>query len=1094
MTPEMPLIPENNKDEAEQPWFQRWIELVKSFLGATELEAIVKDLSTGSDSAGKVDRVLEIMSGKEDSQKRAFLDKLVGALLVEDSGEVENLLAAEIHEPEDLKIFDGLIQRAKIHESGDGIDLKKEEEAFVEARDKVKEKEEKSIDMVDAEFDKIGMAGIKEKIEEIQKQIEEQRLDRQTTPTKEWFEKELIARRIEVEYQSRNRMLNPLQESLKIKSLETTKNIVGRMFEGGGLPESLTAEQKAHLHLYFYDGNKRDITTKQKLLLKLIEAANENSETKKYLLEMAAPVNSHNTTMNKDTLNSLGSLIDDEVGKGAGKDVTDLLRMMAGGAEDGETTAGNSLRYLNIEPKLYKKLNEELKKRLGIDYDALVKDEELGIFRVSDVLSEDQKNRLTAIIFDRLAAEVRMAVDEGKDLRERQYEPLLRVYNTLTAIVGLDTAQKSEIKQKLNFEVISFMLFNSFQNEESNKMIAEMASHIGAEANIFTGMLRRKETFSIKGKDGKEMEVGEFNIYDWARIMGSKIVDPDDRAIFGITEPVDKVGRTYGTMMYASNKPEIKLLGKGVVTRQVILDQYGQEHYDKLIQKFAGKDFENEQQRIEAEKGFLESIGKKYFDYPNGVYVYWRMTNQMADYVGNAYIDNTKLVPPAGIPESLWKNDMKLLYLFHENYHGVKNIDMLLWLRTAFNSMMVKEASEIWSWLINVDENPTSQVESIYTGLFGGEKKKNDSRTSIATLVQQAFLKSMFEDETITLSKHNHHLHKRTKILEGIPAKSKDGLLVVDTMTRRRDWGTFREKMYREATGWSDSVFEQMDFGFIANKMKHIPKIRETLLEGASNKSLNRQKFFYLIDNMSDEFALFDNLAQKRGDTPMKYNLDNFGVASKAALALAQDITYANGIAFIAEAQKVSGVGKIGELAISVIERIREKRESMELWQKYVIPMIKDGRVVVDPDSYVGDLPGAYPLFKLEERTVTLNDISMHPEGVSIASLGGDVKGVDKEEIQFKYALDRLWELNIVTEEEYKHFVKDFYKEMKGWNNKKNPLSELWAHVSGKKLIEYWAARLNVPGEVLEKWIFEGGAEFFGLWWKYFNGTGAAHH
>lgn len=1075
----------------EESWFEKWVDLIKNLLGAKELEEIAKDFAskTGIDHAKDINKVVEVLHGAEDEEKRGFLNKLVGALLDNNDDEVNNLIKAKFIEQTERDLFDELVEQTKNRKKGNQIVDKDETERYGKVEKIVIERREKSItQIVDASKVK-GEGDLAIEIKSIQDQVKEEAKAKKTEPTQAWFEIHIKEREIETQELKRNGKINPNQELIRNKSTEVVKRLTEILYEDGDLPDDLTLEERVALRNFVFVGNKKDLPVKQKLLFRLMNHAKEGSETKRLLAEMIYE-RPTNPDIDESKLSRLETLIDQESGIGSGTDMTDLLRMMNGGVSDDEAIASNSLRYLNIEPKIYIKMNEELRGKLNISFDALVRDDELKIYRVSSELTSDQKKQLTTLIFDRLAAEVRMIVDEGKDLREKQYEPLLRVYNTLTAIVGLDTAQKSEIKQKLNFEVISFMMFNSFQNDETKKMVAEMASHIGAESNIFTGMLRRKETFIITDASGKEMEIGAFNIYDFAKIAGSKITNPEDRAAYKITKPASEVGRTHASMMYSSNKPEEKLLGRGILTKRVIIDQYGESHYEQLLHDYLNipNDGEKVPIPLDREREFLDKIGKKYFDYHNGVFVYWGMTNQMADYVGNAYIDNSKLVPPAGIPESLWKNDMKLLYLFHENYHGVKNVDMLLWLRTAFNSMLVKEASEVWSWIINTDENVVTKVETIYTGLFGGKKSTHGVK------VQQAFLESMFEEDKITLSEKNHKLHHKTKILESIKTKKKDGLLVVDTMTRRRDWGTFNEKMRETANTWDDAVFEDMDFAFIAEKMKHLPRVSEVLLEGVNDPKLNKQKFFFLIDNMSDEFALFDNLSQKRGDTPMKYNLDYFAKASQAAIALATDITYANAIAFIAEAQKVSGVGKVGDLAMMVLERVREKREAMGWWQSYVIPKIVDGRVKIDSGSYVGDLPGAYPLFELEERSVSAEDIRMHPEGVSIASLSGDPKGVDKEEIHFKYALDRMWQLNILTEEEYKHAVKEFFHEMKGWNNKKNPVAELWAHVSGKKLIEYWAAQLNVPGEVLEKWIFEGGAEFFGLWWKYFNGTGAAHH
>lgn len=1088
VAPETPPVDSGKEKDIKsfsEKWYTKWVELFKSFLGTKDLEAIAKDLSEkkGSSAASRTNEVLGIIQGKEDDKKKNLLNTLVSALIQEDDEAVNRILDSTLHD-DDKGLFKPLADQTKARKEKK-VDPDKEKEEYDKLQKEVEARKGESIKIINKKLVSEKKDGLKKKIDRERQRIEEERKKRDEEPTEEWFKKSLLNAEVLLNEKVRNRKANPVEERVGREVIDTAKRVIGSYFESGTISERLTDEEKFFLQLYFYDGDNTSKSVKQRLLVKLINSTGEGTDTKKYLSDLASPRKAAEEVLSEERLKKLEQLVDQESGKGAGKYVSDLLKMMSGEGNP-ESMSANSLRYLNIEPKLYEKLNNELKGKLGISFDALVRDDELGIYRVSGDLNENQKKHLTALIFDRLAAEVRMAVDEGKDLRERQYEPLLRVYNTLTAIVGLDTAQKSEIKQKLNFEVISFMLFNSFQSEESKKMIAEMASHIGAESNIFTGMLRRKETFRITDAYGKEMEIGAFNIYDFAKIAGSKIINQEDRLAFGITKPASEVGRTYGTMMYASNKPEEKLLGRGIVTRRVIIDQYGQNAYDKLLRDYIN--VETGPVPLDAEKDFLDKIGKKYFDYHNGIYVYWGMTNQMADYVGNAHIDNSKLAPPAGIPESLWKNDMKLLYLFHENYHGVKNVDMLLQLRTAFNSMLVKEASEVWSWIINTEENPVTKVESIYTGLFGGKK------SSHGVLVQQAFLGAMFEDETIHLGENNHKLHHKTKILEGIPVKTKKGLLVVDTMTRRRDWVTFNEKMREQAKGWDESVFEEMDFTFIAEKMKHLPRVSQTLLEGGKDPRLNKQKFFFLIDSMSDEFALFDNLSQKRGDDPMKYNLDYFANASKAGITLAQDITYANAIAFIAEAQKVSGVGKVGELAISILERVREKREAMGLWQTYIIPKIVDGKVVIDPGSYVGDLPGSYPLFELEERTVSFEDIRMHPEGVSIASLGGDPTGVDKEEIHYKYALDRMWQLNILTEEEYKHYVKEFFHEMKGWNSKKNPMSELWAHVSGKKLWEYWAAKFNVPEEILKKWIFEGGSEFFGLWWKYFNGTGAGHH
>ncbi|GAB4026351.1 MAG: hypothetical protein Fur0011_1740 [Candidatus Microgenomates bacterium] len=1081
---------EQSPNDLGEQWVVRWVELFKKFLGVNELRKATKELAAKKPDFDKIKaNIFEGVGGSESKETKAILDELTDALVDRDEAALDEVLkkakplANNIVDDERGKIENELRSVLDVRKKGNQEEFEKLEKSSYEKTagyvDKLRDLEVADLDK------KLKNPKLNKEAVELKKLISAMReLRKQEELVDKRDINEIIREAIDADQKNllktkRGGGLSESEIKMEEKIQKATHEVIKRVEQDGVSAIPLTREEFNLLKRWLVtESDPTQKRLKEKIVAEVIGRMDENSEGYKEMLKWFGDEN--NQKQNEQPRIGKNGRFDvrSDVNGGVDEVLNAILE-----SQEGERLGRSGM--LNIDPRIYDDLNIKLREKIKFNGDVLVKDEEFShLRRISPKLTPEQKTKVEHILFDLLIQDIRMAMDEGLSLQERHYEPLLTRYNTLRSIRGLDTGLKQAAIDKLNFEILAFMAFNGYQTVENLKRYAEVFTKLGPESNMGK-TFRLNETWKIKNKEGKEVEVGEFNIFDVARVFQSKIVDPLDRAHFDLASDAERV---YASMVYRSNNPDQKTLDRTTVLRQMYLEKYGEDGYHQILKRYYGGKKKIKLWSTE-EMDFLKKVNKPYFDYFNGAFVYLYMTGQIGDYVLNASPTNSKLVPPAGVAEILWKYDMRGLGLFHETYKGVLVPEIILTVKSAFTSVFVKEAGELFGYLLNIDEDSVAQTPSIFTGLLGGKRQDKDPRLGFAKKMQQAFMKSMFKSEEIVLSEHNKKLKKYTTIFDDYPIKKdSEGNLKLDAMGRRRDWKTFANEMCAQIDQWTDRELEMLEFGFILEKFKYDPNLVKTLSDPSISK---RDKLKWFVSHMNDGYADWEALKAKRGDNPIKYNLDAYQKAMDAAMKMCGSLSYQDLFAFIEEHGKILGENKIGPLFKMFAKRIREYRTPMKLFEAYVVPEVKNGIMEIDAGSYVdSDLPGSIPLPKLIMKSVSMTDWRENHGKVSKGTLKHVPDAIDEEEIDFKYVLERAAQKQLLTEEEYQEERKHFYEELKSIETNKGVvkfLVDLWEHASGKRLVARIAAYYNMSPDLFMSMVLGGGGELVKLLWKYFN-------
>jgi hypothetical protein len=675
------------------------------------------------------------------------------------------------------------------------------------------------------------------------------------------------------------------------------------------------------------------------------------------------------------------------------------------------------------------------------------------------------------------------------------------------SIMGLSTSMKSDVMNTARRMTFAFMVFNTPQTPDGYKQLCEFAAQIGSEYSVFKNVMMMREGITVKLEGGKEVEITDLSQIDFVNIASQAILDPEDRAHYGITKSTKEVGRTYADMMMRSNLREQKLDDWVPVTRKVLKERLGEAKYLGMLKRIGvvGDDglpiFENDSDRadgISLEKKYLRAIGDKYWDYYNGIFTYYSMTRASGEFVGNANPDSGDLRIPAGVNENYaYKMDPSSWATFLYGYN-VPNFPELIELfrMNGNSSLSSKEGNEVLSYLIQTKKDLVANLPTLADSLYVAGKSPDKKKL---TKLSVAFVASIYLPSEYHLGDKSEKALGHSHIYDSIPLKyDSDGNLKLDATAKRRDFASARLEMVKNITDLhaSDSgLFVDMDFTFFKEKFAH----DEVLVAALSDTTTsNFEKLLAFAERWGEDKLLFENLSNKRPDDFTKYAIDYHTEWQGAATKLAEKPTWAMYIKMMSVVERIVGKGeKIDPLTMRGFELMVELRKAMVYGQKYTVMNQKGGKLHYDHGNYAGELPGHNPVPDLEERKVKWKDIQENggklPSRVSIA--GG--KGEVDEEGDEQKMLGQLKMASLLTEDAYKHGRKHLAKELFWWKwHTDRPFTaELWDTVSGKKIINYLAIEVfDMPPEYFMEMIIGGTGDFVSMWWKYLNGSGGGGH
>jgi len=1079
--------------DVEKPWYEKWLELFAKLISAKGLEKAVVDLAGARkpDISTKLSVVIGRLKGEDGEIKREskdFLSKLVEKFLAGDIEEAKKLVESKFVDLADKEVVDHFKQvkgdegedEARVYIDAVASIEKRQSMSVAEAEVVINTKTKRVIGETDqikqlrAEIDKTRQRGIDKS--EREKKIEEAFMKKKKDLVVERTTEPNVKRKLEIKGRERK--------------LELVKRVVDQHLKGNQAIEMKRGDVEA---LWEWreglGGAEREMADQ---LIDEIVSTLDSEDQEKFLGWVPLNTEDPNLSMAKKSLGRelkpQEKAVLERLAPYLGADLSEenLQELLAGGRGGYDNLSRRM--GLNLNPEMLDKISVEIERELGIK-DALKDNLEYGIKQVNPRLSKDDQERINQYFQRELLETIRFMIDESVDLRSAQFEPRATRYLTLMSVMGLDTSMKSIINDRFQFEYFSFVFRNNYITKETVESYQKFAAKVGAEYNVYAKALRAKERWAIETEDGDEVKLGEFTLFDLDRVASAKIderLDSEDFKYYGIDKGE---GRTYASMMLGSNLPEEIKRNRLPVMRKILKYKHGEEGYKKLLRSYGvGKKKRGgkEGEKI-TEQDFLDTVGNKYWDYFNGVYVYWFMTQKLGDVVGNASPKAGKKQIPKGLPEFYMKR-IPTMWSEYVGYYNTTKVPEIFEALTTMgvSSMGAMRGKEVFSYLINLEMDDTDKIPGIVEGWFGGNYSDKNKRRAIK--IQQSFIKSMYLQQRYHLSPETAELMKEAPYFQDLPVKMKDGNIVFDQTAQRRDTATTKAKLLEEIEQWDQDdtdFFNNIDWSFIKTKFKH----DDALMKIINNPELsNKDKCRFFATNFSDDYMIFENLIAKRGDDPLKYNFEYYDNFAKVAGDLGKKPTWAKTIELLGVVQSIIGTDKVGPIRDRLVAIVKALRAERDFGERVVRYDKVHGAMQWDKDSYVGDLPGHRTLPKLKVEKITLRD---KREGQGKASwlskynLDGEVD----EDGEFVSILKQLSAAHLYTDEEYEHARKEISREELRWDSHKFQPLELWRYLSGKKLINYIAINwFNMPPHMFVDWVFENMGKTFGPFWKYLNG------
>lgn len=1090
---EIEKVGEEKKGSLTEKWYQKWLELFGHLLGIKDLEKTVTSLASENDQGKVKEALLRLQGDDKKTEKTNFLRRLTTLLTNREEhgkqAEIEQLLDTTLETATDKKAKATRDRFVEVIKGSKSDDVE-----FEEARKETNTRKQEAIDSEQKELVRVGLDKDKE-IEDLRdgigQQVETSKVlteDERNKKIEEFWvkaEEELILDEVS------GKMKPPsIVDSTRRIEMQAAKELFEKISNSADqlvLTEKQTAILDDFLFKHLMNGDEGADLMMDVLLKKLGKE------------QFAGLISGMRKDYYQDTARASARA---EQSGGVDK----LVDLLTGRRKKGSKSPDqfdendwNELRVsglLNIDKDRYPELNELIKKELKIDVNPLVVDKDRKTARVNEKLSKELKEKVNTYFRTRLTAEVRMLVDESVRIDQSSADSRATEYATIMSIMGLSTSMKSDVMNTARRMTFAFMVFNTPQTPDAYKQLCEYAAQIGSEYSVFKNVMMMREKIEVKLEGGKEVELTDLSQIDFVNVASQAILDKEDRLHYGITKGVDEVGRTYADMMMASNLREQKLEDWIPVTRKVLKERLGEDGYLAMLNKIGVVD-EGGVRNTELEHEYLKAIGDKYWDYYNGIFTYYSMTRASGEFVGNANPDNGELRLPAGLNENFaFKMDPSAWSTFLYGYNVPNFPEMIeLYRRNGNSSLSSKEGNEVLSYLIQTKKDPVAKLPTIADAFYlnGKAPEKED-----LIKLSKVFVGSIFLPDQYHLGEKSKKALKHSHIYDTVPLKyDKDGNLKLDATAKRRDFASARREMVKglnELYKSNPTIFNDMDFTFLKERFAHDEVLVAAL---ADPSTTNLQKIVAFAERWGEDKLIFENLSNKRPDDFTKYAIDYHTEWQGAATKLAEKPTWAMFIKMMGVVERIVGKGeKIDPLTMRGFELMVELRKAMVYGQKYTVMNQEGGRLHYEHGNYSGELAGHNPVPDVETRKVSLRDIQENggkpPSRVSIA--GG--KGEVDEEGNEQRMLGQLKMASLLTEDTYKHERKHLAKELFWWKwHADRPfLAEAWDTVTGKKIINYLAIEVfDMPPEYFLEMVIGGTGDFFKMWWKYLNGSGAGH-
>ncbi len=1100
-TPEAPIENEGDHQSFSEKWYQKWVELFQSFLGVKNLEEVVESLASEGDKQ-KVVQALLNLEGEEKTQERAgFVGKLLALLRSENdvSSEIETLIdtTLNIDTDPDAKDVLGAFIEDYADESHGGEEFEVASQIVEKRKTEALDKEVKKLENVGA--NNVEIENVRRQIDFEVRKTEVQSEEEAEEQIKNYWEKQKDD--LEIEEVSRRRKTPKFSNATKMRALAYKK----AAYEKALLePDKLTKGELQILEGFLIDLYANDRELFEMMMDRVLPAMDQDSmirvmsegvkvEQEEYFKNHAQHESSYsNSILNKQ----LERMLFARRGQDNNRDMADWDE------NDWEQVRVSGM--LNIDVAKYPALNALAKKELGLRVNPLVVDAEKKIAKVNSALTEDEKKLVDKFFAKKLLSNVRFLVDESVRLDPNTPDLRATEYVTIMSIMGLSTSMKSDIMNSARRMTFAFLVFNTPQTEDGYRQLKEYSAQIGPEYSVLSRVMKLREAIVVKDKEGKEFELTDLSQLDFVNAAAQAITDEEDRKHYGLSLDKDekgnyKVGRLYSDMMMASNLADVRKEDWVPVTRMVLKERLGASRYEEKMREYKVLKDDGTLDK-DLEKHYLEQIGKQYWDYYNGIYTYFLMTRASGEFVANANPTNNRLETPAGLNENFnYKMDPSAWMTFLNTYDVQNFPEAAQMFRFNGNSSLAaKEGGEVLSYLVETKKSGVKKIPSIEEAWYA--KGIAPDQKSLAKL-RAVFVDAIFLPDQYHLHGKSHELEKETKLYESLPLKyDADGNLKLDPTAQRRDFATARKKMesgLRRLYAEDPTIFAGMDFEFIKKTFAHDEVLMEALSVHSHSTNENFEKLIVFAQRWGEDKLILENLSNKRPDDFTKYAIDYHKEWQQAATALGTKPTWGAFIKMMGVSQRILGKGaKIEPIALRAYEYMVELRKARVVGEKYVRQIItKDGALSFEHGNYIGELPGRVPVPDLEIRKVTYDDKQANNgKSPSIVSISGFPGEVDEEGVE-QEVLSSMRAASIITEKTYKHERKHLRKSILGWHSDRPPLAELWDTVTGKKLITYLALEVfHMPPEYFMEFVVGATGDFFGLWWKYLNGTGAPSH
>lgn len=754
-----------------------------------------------------------------------------------------------------------------------------------------------------------------------------------------------------------------------------------------------------------------------------------------------------------------------------------------------ETNTAEYLRHsrfgLNVDFSILEEGSEiaETLKAAGlegiIDMDTL-KDKGVPSLRLTGFTPE-QRKQAENIILQALLKQVRILVSESVERSSMMYDPRATPYLTLLSIAGVSTDLKQTVGAHMKLHYMEYMWRNGYVDEEVYTNLTKFFSEQGPEYRLHE-QLKIRERFVLVGKEGKEVGVGEFNLYDFEKYL-TRNVSAADKAHFGMPDNVD---RTYATALATKVTPEGMAADRKIFLKTMLREHLGDSEYRRVVRQF-----DNEADFLDK---FMGESGK-YNDYIHKSYIYWIGNGRLGEVVGNGNLQSNEAFELAqGVPEYYYKRDPRLMVMFLWVYKPQLVPDVLApIMRMGITSLASMYGEEIATHFI-VKKDTAQGAKGIESTFLRG------ARAEYVEAWREMWEDSLYDYDEYHEDHSVGHGHEESIYFEKASKKGpKDGKhdSLVSRRTNSDTIGRLERWMERydadEALG--DGFYEAIDWEWaigryerdkwVGGKYAHNKELMKFLRDPEKS---GKEKLKYFVKHFGDDYFVTDGLKAKRGDQWMKYMGKYQDEFFKAAVEYATNPEVETMAKLVAIVNTIVGVGKV----VPFRERMREvlyyMSKSRMLGEKYKIFKVdKEGRIVFNQNKWVGSNKGEFPMPQVEEVTVTP---SMNIKKSSALAYRG-LEGKVYEPLLERIMLRDMRAANAFPDiEEYNKAVNKWRWGLL-WEKDRSTILNLWSLVSGRSISEFIAIGLfEMPPHVFWEWFFENSEKTFETSMKVFVGGG----